>query len=51
MMSSLGIGMAGAAAIGGFVANQYGFNMTFYIASAATFLGSIMLFMLRKEIK
>jgi len=47
----LGIGMAGAAAIGGFVANQYGFNMIFYIAAAATFFGATMLFMLRKEIR
>ncbi|NQV11734.1 MFS transporter [Candidatus Uhrbacteria bacterium] len=45
------IGMAGTAAVGGFIANEFGFEMTFYIAAVATFSGALLLFMLKNKVK
>jgi len=46
----LGIGMAAAAAIGGVLAEQFGFNLVFIIIGAATFLGALSLLSIKNKI-
>ncbi len=46
----LGIGMAATAAVGGFLATEYGFKAIFIIAAASTLLGAFLLLSLRDKI-
>ncbi len=46
----LGLGMAAAAAIGGFLADQLGFNALFNVAAVFTLSGAVLLLMIRKKI-
>ncbi|MBU0612476.1 MFS transporter [Patescibacteria group bacterium] len=46
----LGIGMAFAAALGGFLANSYGFNTLFIIIGVSTFFGAMLLLAIKKKI-
>lgn len=46
----LGIGMAIAAALGGFLASNYGFNTLFIIIGLSTFLGAVLLLAIKKKI-
>lgn len=46
----LGIGMAAAAALGGFLAQEYGFSALFMLASISTFLGALLLLSLKQKI-
>lgn len=47
----LGVGMAIAAALGGFVADKFGFDVLFIMVSLFTFLGSLFLLSLKNKIK
>ena len=47
----LGIGMAAAAAAGGFLADQYGFDMLFLIVGLFTMMGAILLFLVIGKIR
>ena len=46
----LGVGMAGAAALGGFIAHAFGFNALFLIISIFTLLGAFILLTLKSKI-
>ncbi|MFW0861972.1 MAG: MFS transporter [Candidatus Komeilibacteria bacterium] len=46
----LGIGMAATAAIGGILAEQFGFNLVFIIIGTATFLGALSLLSIKNKI-
>lgn len=46
----LGIGMAASAALGGFIASIYSFNTLFILVAAITFIGSLLLFIIRNKI-
>lgn len=47
---TVGVGMAAAAAVGSIIANQFGFEILFYIASVMTLLGAITLLTLKGKI-
>ena len=47
----IGVGMAGASAVGGFLVNIYGFSLIFYIAAACNIFGSVLLLSIRNRIK
>lgn len=47
----LGIGMAAAAAVGGFLADNYGFDLLFLIVGLFTVAGAILLFTVRHKIR
>ncbi|HBF67218.1 MAG TPA: hypothetical protein DDW36_02220 [Candidatus Magasanikbacteria bacterium] len=47
---SNGLGMAAAAALGGFMANKFGFDIVFFIVGIFTFVGALILLMLRNKI-
>lgn len=46
----LGLGMAAAAALGGFLATVYGFDVLFNLAGVGTILGALLLLSLRNKI-
>lgn len=46
----LGLGMAAAAALGGFMATVYGFDVLFNLAGVGTILGALLLLTLRNKI-
>lgn len=46
----LGLGMAAAAALGGFMATVYGFDVLFNLAGVGTILGALLLLSLRNKI-
>lgn len=46
----LGVGMAAAAALGGFVAEVHGFNTLFILVALITFFGSLLLFFIKNKI-
>lgn len=46
----LGIGMAGSAALGGFLATEYGFSLVFNLAGVSTIVGAILLLTIRNKI-
>ena len=48
---SLGIGMAATAALGGFIANTFGFDTLFFIVGGATACGSLLLLFIRDRVK
>ncbi|HLD28075.1 MAG TPA: MFS transporter [Patescibacteria group bacterium] len=45
-----GLGMAGAAALGGFMADQFGFNILFTVVGILTLIGAILLLVIKKRI-
>lgn len=47
---TIGVGMSAAAAVGSIIANQFGFEILFYIASFMTFLGALTLITLKGKI-
>lgn len=47
---SLGIGMAAAAALGGFIAETFGFNVLFFIVGLFTLSGSLFLLIIKDKI-
>jgi len=47
----LGVGTAATSALGGFIAVSFGFATLFVIVSVTSFIGSILLFLVRKNIK
>jgi MFS family permease len=47
---AVGMASAGAAALGGFIADRYGFEMLFFLAAAVSFIASFMMLMLRKHL-
>ena len=47
----LGIGMAASAAAGGFLAEQYGFDLLFLIIGLFTVLGAVLLFRIKGKIR
>jgi MFS family permease len=46
----LGIGMAAAATLGGFIASIYSFNTLFILVAVVTFVGALLLFLIRNKI-
>ena len=46
----LGLGMAGMAALGGFLADAYGFNVLFVLISGFTLLGALLLLLIKNRI-
>lgn len=46
----LGLGMAGAAALGGFLATVYGFDALFTLSGVSTIIGALLLLSIRKKI-
>lgn len=46
----LGVGMAAAAAVGGFLVTQYGFQTLFILAGVSTLLGALLLLSLKDKI-
>ncbi len=46
----LGLGMAIAAALGGFIAEAFGFDVVFILVGIFTFIGAISLFFIKKKI-
>ncbi len=46
----LGIGMAAAAAIGGILVTQFGFELIFNVAGITTLLGALLLLSLKNKI-
>lgn len=46
----LGFGMAGSAALGGFIANEFGFDTLFFLVGIFTLLGAILLLIIKNKI-
>ncbi|MBU1131825.1 MFS transporter [Patescibacteria group bacterium] len=46
----MGLGIAGSAALGGFLAEKFGFNLLFELVAIFTFIGAILLFLIRKKV-
>jgi len=46
----LGLGMAASAALGGFIASIYSFSTLFVLVAVITFLGALLLFLIRNKI-
>jgi MFS family permease len=46
----LGLGMAGMAALGGFLADAYGFNVLFVLISGFTLMGALLLLVIKNRI-
>ncbi len=45
-----GLGMASTAALGGFIADKYGFDTLFLIVASCTFIGAMTLFLIKDSI-
>lgn len=46
----LGLGMAAAAAAGGFIAEEFGFNILFFLVGILTLAGAFLLFTIKKDV-
>lgn len=46
----IGLGMASTAALGGFIADRYGFDTLFLIVASCTFVGALTLFLIKDSI-